>query len=225
MDRRKQYGLVLAALSLPACLASAQDASPSPMIAATPRPTPVATAKPAATPAAIKPPTPAAAVDEITAARRADRKERQKEIEEFLDAKGGDATLKKLLDRLPPDVDREAFRKNLLRWRDLPLEERDALRGQVDNRGELIKAEIDKTVRDSGLNLNADQREVFALRYMQERRKLERSLRDQMGAERARRLPGIVEQLKKEFSSAATPTASPLPKGPTATPSPTPPVG
>ncbi len=195
MDRRKQYGLVLAVLFSSARLTNAQDAVPTPP------------------------------VDQVTAARRADRKERQKEIEEFLDAKGGDAPLKKLLDRLPPDADREAFRKNLLRWRDLPPEERNALRGQVDNRGELIKAEVDKTIKDCGLQLSPDQREVFVLRYMQERRKLEKSLRDQMGAERARRLPGIIEQLKKEFPSPAPPTATPLPKGPAATPSPTPAVG
>lgn len=210
MDRRKQFRLAvgLATLGL-VPFAHAQEPSPT----ATPPPTAAR-------------PTPG--VDDIAAARRADRKARRDEIEQFLDGRGGDAPVKKLLDRLPPDADREAFRKNLLRWRDLSPEERNALRGQVDNRGEVIKAEIDKTIRDSGLHLTPDQREVYALRYMQERRKLEKALRDQMGAERARRLPGIVEQLKKEFPVPAPPavqTVTPAPRAPTPTPGPTPAVG
>lgn len=177
MDRRKQLGLTAALAWLGLCIllpfANAQGPLPSPS---------------------------SAGIDDITAARRADRKARREQIEQFLDGKGGDAPINKLLERLPPGADREAFRKNLMRWRDLSPEERNALRGQVDNRGEVIKAEIDKTIRDSGLHLTPDQREVYALRYMQERRKLEKALRDQMGAERARRLPEIVEQLKKEFT-------------------------
>lgn len=105
---------------------------------------------------------------------------------------------------------REAFRRNLVRWRDLSPGERQALRGQVDRRGERIKAETEAALKEAGAGLSPDQREVFALRYTQERRKLERALLDQMNAERARRLPQIVEQLKKEFSP---PAASPAPSG------------
>lgn len=199
MDRRKQSGLTGAMAWLGLCLlpmADAQEPLPSPT--ATPRPSPSVAR-------------PAPGIDDFTAARRADRKARREQIEQFLDGRGGDAPVNQLLARLPPDADREAFRKNLLRWRDLSPEERNALRGQVDNRGEVIKAEIDKTIRDSGLHLTLDQREVYGLRYMQERRKLEKALRDQMGAERARRLPGIVEQLKNEFTP-------PPPAGPRPTP-------
>lgn len=218
MDRRKQYGLAGAFVSLGLCLlspANAQDPSPSPSPTATPWPSPTkpAPTHPPETPKAASP-APAPVADDVAAARRADRKARREEIEQFLDGRGGEAPVNKLLDRLPPGADREAFRKNLMRWRDLSPEERDALRGQADNRGELIKAEIDKTIRDSGLRLTPDQREVYALRYMQERRKLEKALRDQMGSERARRLPGIVEQLKKEFATPAPPpsqTAAPTP--------------
>lgn len=223
MDRRKQYGLGGAIVLLGLCilpLASAQSPSPLPSLTATPRPSPTASKSPLPT---------APFADEITAARRADRKARREEIEQFLDHRDGDGPVNKLLDRLPPDADREAFRKNLMRWRDLSPEERTALRGQVDNRGEVIKSEIDKTIHDSGLRLTPDQREIYALRYMQERRKLEKALRDQMGSERAQRLPGIVEQLKKEFAVPApltppAPAATPTPKPPSPAPNTTPAV-
>lgn len=202
MDRRTQHRLALALAALTLRLlpvAAAQEAAPAPE---------------------ARPPAPEA--DPLAAARRADRRARREEIEQFLDGKGGDAPVNKLLDRLPPGADREAFRRNLLKWRDLSPEERNTLRGQVDNRGAVIKAEIDKTINESGLQLNADQREVYSLRYMQERRKLERSLRDQMGAERARRLPGILAQLKKELTPPSNPPATPVPKPSLAPVTPTP---
>ena len=108
-------------------------------------------------------------------------------------------------------------------------DERQALRNQARERN---REEIAAAILDSGLALDADQREVFILRYQQERRKLERDLLERANAERARRLPKILADLKREFAAPRpaapppkakpTPTLPPVP--PAATPTPTPPA-
>jgi hypothetical protein len=100
------------------------------------------------------------------------------------------------LEQLPPE-ERETFKRNLETWRTLPPEERAALRTMAHAR---MHAEIDKAIQDSGLRLNEDQRELFSLRYTQERRKLERDLQSQMETERTRRLPEMLARLRREFS-------------------------
>ncbi len=108
------------------------------------------------------------------------------------------------IEQLPPE-EREAFKRNLRIWRDLSPEEREDVRKDENDR---IREEVDKALQQSGLHLDKDQREVFALRYRQERRKLERELQEKVTAERARRLPSLVDGLKREFAerSAAVPT-------------------
>lgn len=118
--------------------------------------------------------------------------------------------------QLTPE-EKEAYERNLTLWLALPPEERVALRGEATER---IREETEKAYESSGLTLNDDQREVFALRYRQERRRLERELQDKAKAERARRLPEIMERLKHEFP-APGPAPVSTPK-PTPTPPPTP---
>src|SRR4030095_14997314 len=66
-------------------------------------------------------------------------------------------------------------------------------------RRETIRRETDAAVRDSGLNLNPQERAQFESRYIQERRKVERTLRQQIESERQKELPALIQQLKKEF--------------------------
>ncbi len=115
--------------------------------------------------------------------------------------------------RLSPE-EREAYERNLGLWLALPPEERQALRGQATER---IREETEKAYVNSGLNLNGDQREVFALRYRQERRRLEREIQEKAAAERARRLPEIMDRLKHEFPVTASTINTPKPI-PTPTP-------
>ena len=124
--------------------------------------------------------------------------------------------------------EREAYERNLTLWLAMPPEERQALRGQATER---IREETERAYASLGLNLNDDQREVFALRYRQERRRLERELQEKAAAERARRLPEMMERLKREFPATAPAANSPKPppkpvstptSTATATPSPTP---
>lgn len=121
------------------------------------------------------------------------------------------------LDQLPPD-ERAAYQRNLPLWRQLPEEERDVLRQRADER---IKQETDKAYQESGLTLDHDQREVFDLRYRQERRKVERELQEKASAERARRLAEVSDRLKHEFKSKPSPQGTDMP-APKKAPAPTP---
>lgn len=103
------------------------------------------------------------------------------------------------LDRLPP-AEREAFQRNLRLWREFSPEERDAIRDQAEQRRVRRRIEAERMLMESGLQLDLDRREVFILRYQQERRRLERDLRQRMEVERTRRLPEIGALLKREFS-------------------------
>ena len=100
------------------------------------------------------------------------------------------------IEQLPAE-EREAFKRNLRVWREFSPEERDVVRREADER---MRVEMEKALQESGLHLDKDQREVFALRYRQERRRMERELQEKIQVERARRLPTIVEGLKREFA-------------------------
>jgi hypothetical protein len=109
------------------------------------------------------------------------------------------------LARMTPE-EREAFNRGLPLWQQMPPEERKILRERAEARN---REEVLEALKGTGLQLNDDQRELFALRYKQERRKLERAIQDQANAERARRMPEIMEQLKHEFSGERQPPVVP----------------
>ena len=107
--------------------------------------------------------------------------------------------------QLSPE-EREAYSRNLNLWQTMPPEEQQTIRSLA---AEGMQEEIRKSYESSGLTLNEDQKEVFALRYKQERRRLEREIQQKAKAERARRLPEIMDRLKREFGPAASPSPSP----------------
>ena len=83
-------------------------------------------------------------------------------------------------------------------------------------RRERIRRETEAALHDSGLLLDQQRRDLFESRYMQERRKMEQALRQQIEAERQQQLPALIQQLKKEFqppqsngTTTAKPTESP----------------
>ena len=95
-------------------------------------------------------------------------------------------------------------------------EQRNLMRQRENTRRQIITREADAAVRDSGLQLNPQERAKFQSRYVQERRKVEQSLRQQIEAERQKEIPALIQQLKKEFqidqpgkSPIAKPAASP----------------
>jgi hypothetical protein len=118
---------------------------------------------------------------------------------------------------MPPDA-RQNFQRNAQLWRQMSPEQRNLMRERETTRRQIITREADAAVRDSGLQLNPQERARFESRYIQERRKVEQSLRQQIETERQKEIPALIQQLRKEFqldepgkgkSSVTKPAASP----------------
>lgn len=119
------------------------------------------------------------------------------------------ATARRVFEQLPAE-DKQRVKENLKRWKDMPPEERDAMRLQEQQRRQKMLHETEASIEHSGLKLDADQHQVYVLRYAQERRKIEQKLRKEMEEKRKPLLEEMSERLKAEFS--ASPAASPAPK-------------
>lgn len=98
-----------------------------------------------------------------------------------------------------PPAARQNFQRNAERWLRMSPAERNVLRQRENLRRETIKRETEAALRQSGLRLSPQERAQFESRYIQERRKVEQSLRQQIEAERQKELPALIQQLKKEF--------------------------
>jgi hypothetical protein len=116
---------------------------------------------------------------------------------------------------MPPDA-RQNFQRNAQLWMQMSPEQRNLMRQRENARRQIITREADAAVRDSGLKLNPQERAQFESRYIQERRKVERTLRQQAEIERQKEIPALIQQLRKEFqldepgkSPATKPAGSP----------------
>jgi hypothetical protein len=112
-----------------------------------------------------------------------------------------------------PPADRQNFRRNAERWMQMSPAERNVLRQRENLRRQTIQRETESALRDSGLRLSPQERAQFESRYIQERRKVEQSLRQQIEVERQKELPALIQQLKKEFQI-DQPAKSPATKPP-----------
>ena len=74
-----------------------------------------------------------------------------------------------------------------------------------------VSQEVDAALRDSGLHLDGEKRALFEQRYLQERRRIEHSLREEVESKRQQQLPALQERLKKEFAE-PSPAISASPK-------------
>src|SRR4030095_985630 len=99
---------------------------------------------------------------------------------------------------MPPAAPQN-FHRHAERCMSMSTAERNVMRQRENLRRETIRRETEAAVRDSGLHLNPQERAQFESRYIQERRKVERTLRQQIEAERQKDLPALIQQLKKEF--------------------------
>jgi hypothetical protein len=98
-----------------------------------------------------------------------------------------------------PPAARQNFQRNAERWLRMSPEERNVMRQRENLRRDTIRRETEAALRESGLRLSPQERTQFESRYIQERRKVERTLRQQIEAERQQELPALIQQLKKEF--------------------------
>jgi hypothetical protein len=114
----------------------------------------------------------------------------------------------RLIDRLPPEQ-REKFRENFQRWQNMTPDERKALREREENRRQKMLQEADSSIQQSGLNLDKNTREMYVLRYMQERRKIEQQLQKEMDEKRKPMIEEMIRRLQGEFKSTASPSPTP----------------
>src|SRR5258705_4532560 len=113
---------------------------------------------------------------------------------------------------MPPDA-RQNFRRNADLWMQMTPEQRNLMRQRENMRRQIMTREADTAVRDSGLQLSPQERAQFESRYIQERRKVEQGLRQQIEAERQKEIPALIQQLQKEFQI-DQPGKSPVAKPP-----------
>ena len=108
--------------------------------------------------------------------------------------------------------DREVFRRNAERWMKLTPQERNLMREREKLRQERLKREADAALHDAGLRLDQEKRELFEQRYLQERRKIERSLLQEAEMKRQQQLPALNDRLRREFQR--SPAGLPSSAGP-----------
>jgi hypothetical protein len=126
------------------------------------------------------------------------------------DDDGPGKRFKKRLQEMSPE-EREHFRQNWQRWKEMAGGEQKDWKQRALAERERMKKVIDDAIASVDLKLSADQREVFVLRYRQERRRVEEELHAEFETKRNEKMKAVLEQLKREFSSPATPTPAPAP--------------
>lgn len=115
---------------------------------------------------------------------------------------------KERLEKMSPE-ERKHFEENWKRWKEMSEHERkEWQRRAAEARARMEKA-IDETLAKLDLTLDKDRREVFALRYRQERRKVEEELCNEMSERRQEMIDGMLQRLKAEFSSGSEQQAAP----------------
>jgi hypothetical protein len=71
-----------------------------------------------------------------------------------------------------------------------------------------VSKEVEAALRNSGLHLEGERRAQFEQRYLQERRRIEHSLRQEIETQRQQQLPALQDRLKKEFQESSSSPAS-----------------
>lgn len=108
--------------------------------------------------------------------------------------------VRRAIEALSPEQ-RKRFEENFSKWANLSPEEKKSLRHRDEMRQSRMAQDIDEAMQKAGLTLSGAQKEQFAQRYAEERRKLEEELRKEMDEKRQPRLDAIVGQLAKEFTA------------------------
>jgi hypothetical protein len=110
-----------------------------------------------------------------------------------------------------PPQDRQIFQRNAERWMQMGPEERMIMREREKIYRAQVNRDIDAALRASGLHLEGERRAQFEQRYMQERRRIEHSLRQEVESRRQQQLPALQDRLKREFQETSPSTSSSAP--------------
>ncbi len=101
---------------------------------------------------------------------------------------------------LPPPA-RERFRKNLQRWNELTPEQKEHFRARQREYLVQIQEEINQLIVESGMEIDEDLRRALWRRYGQDRRNLERQLREEMDTQRTLRLPALRREILNDLQA------------------------
>lgn len=107
-----------------------------------------------------------------------------------------------------PPQDRQIFQRNAERWMQMGPDERRMMREREKIYRAQVSREVDAAIRQSGLHLEGERRAMFEQRYLQERRRIEHSLRQEIESKRQQQLPEIQERLKREFTEPSPSTST-----------------
>jgi hypothetical protein len=109
--------------------------------------------------------------------------------------------------QLSPE-ERQTFKRNAERWLQMNPEQRNILREREKVRRQQMKNEAEAALRDSGIRVDPNARDQFESRYFEERKRIERDLRQEAEAKRQQQLNELKERLKHEFQSPAPNTTT-----------------
>ena len=101
---------------------------------------------------------------------------------------------RKRLEELSPE-DRQKVLEKMRRWEQLPGDEKAHQRFIQGEREKRTNQAVDNALKNSGLELNEEQRRKFAEIYRAERRKVEEELRSEMDQKRKERLPALQQKV------------------------------
>ncbi|MDQ3621257.1 MAG: DUF3106 domain-containing protein [Verrucomicrobiota bacterium] len=118
--------------------------------------------------------------------------------------------VRRSIEALTPEQ-RQRFQDNLRRWAKLPPEEKKDLRAREEIRRQKMAEDIDNAIKEAGIELDKQQRQLFARRYAAERRCIEEQLRQETEQKRKPLLKEMLDRLKAEFSEPAAVTPPSVP--------------
>ena len=84
-------------------------------------------------------------------------------------------------------------------WSNLSPEEKKSLADRETFRRKKMAEDIDAALKDAGLELDAERRELFARRYGEERHRIEEQLHKDLDEKRQPLLKEVIAKLKAEF--------------------------
>lgn len=97
--------------------------------------------------------------------------------------------------------DPEKSKRNRQMWENLPEEERELLRRKAREIHQNAKNRVAEILRQSEVQFSPEQRAEFFRRYMEERREIERTLRERMQQERERMEAAAIQKIQAEIQA------------------------
>ena len=104
--------------------------------------------------------------------------------------------------------ERDRWMRRFRDWADMPPEKKKALADREEFFKRKMREDVEAAEKELGIELNEEQKKLFADRYIEERRKVEEELRREMEASRGPKVKALIEKLRQEFAPPA-PTKQP----------------